>query len=124
MTTGIAMGGNVSFGASGIPPLTARDFDFNAEVERVAKLMCAELGLDPDAIVQIPYGDDQHLGERYYPNLPPMTEYARWPDGTMAAERTVRTPATGVPRWVSMRPHAALAIAGWRAVNKFVLTEK
>lgn len=59
---------------------------FAEEANEVAKLMCEEMGLNPDEVI---------LGDNGF-------SYARWE---------------------TMADHATRALAGWRAVHKWVLTQ-
>jgi hypothetical protein len=90
--------------------LQERTRKFAEEVKRVAVLMCEEMDLDPYEIIAI-----AELSNR----TPYEARSSYYSTNTAnLVHRQVR-----VQRWESFRPDAARAIAGWRAVHKYVLTE-
>lgn len=91
----------------------------NDEIDRVAVLMCEELGLNPGEYVTAEYGADQ---VEPYKSPPPSITIG-------IAGNNVRVPtfmdnSCGMERWRTLRPAAARAIAGWRAVNTYYIAEK
>jgi hypothetical protein len=84
---------------------------FLIETASLARIMCDEMGLDPDEIVTVP---------RYMLAIPPMV----YPDFGENMDARVLDTSIAAKRWEVMRPHAATALAGFRAVNRFFLTEK
>ena len=88
-----------------------RILKFHNEVDRVAKLMCEELHVDPDEVVRVTYGAD----------WTPFEAGPGWPPPDRQNDRGL--PTVGVQRWRTFRPIAARIIAGQRAFHKFVLTE-
>lgn len=92
--------------------------EMSKEVDRVAFLMCEELGLDPfqGATYQINDGVAPHEGgEMVFTHQPPLVGSPPYEDMNAAF--------TYGDRWKSFRRQAGLAIAGWKAVHKFMLTE-
>jgi hypothetical protein len=91
--------------------LAERTRKFDIEVKRVAVLMCEEMDLDPYEIIVVPENSTRtpyEVRHHYY----------------VQHDTPLRTrSASRVQRWESFRPDAARAIAGWRAVHKYVLTE-
>lgn len=83
---------------------------FNYEVERVAKLMCEELGLNPNEVVSVPR-------ERALTPLELKTCLGN-PEA-----KAFWTQVMPTSRWESYRRQAAISLAAFRAVNKYILTE-
>ncbi len=93
------------------------------DVDRVALMMCVELGLDPEAIITIGYYDDYTEAE-----LPLSLRGPRYTPPARIHNPGVAPPYfvhgyKSAPYWRTLRPKAALALAGWKAVHKYVLTE-
>jgi hypothetical protein len=83
---------------------------FNHEVQRIAFLMCEEFGLDPEDVVNAPRED----------SLTPDEFRKTWGASEMIAYRPQTVP---MQQWESFRRQAAIALASFRAVNKYILTE-
>lgn len=81
---------------------------FNHEVHRVAVLMCEELSLDPGEIVS---------ASRAQGLTPSELLMCHLPTSTLSKDNVTMI------QWESYRHRAALAIAAFRAVNKYILTE-
>lgn len=87
--------------------------DFLQEVERVAHLMCEEMGVDPEEVVQAQFEEILLPHEKHFNTNPHLKKSERFELHPVA-----------IKRWELMRPHAAVALAGFRAVNRFFLSEK
>ena len=79
-----------------------RTSDFIDQVEMIARMMCEEMDIDPDEMVDTTYGEVR------LPNEPAN----QGPTLIVAARR-----------WHTFRREAAMHLAGFRAVNRFFLTE-
>lgn len=77
--------------------------EFQKEVERVARLMCEEMGLDPEDTLTV------ELSSILLP---------------FELNEIIKNSSICARRWETMRPHAAVALAGFRAVNRYFLAEK
>lgn len=88
--------------------------DFHNDVDRVAHMMCDEMGIDATEIIEATYGDDWTPFEFYG-----MTGWAE-------LDRCIKEkqPKVKVERWRVLRPDAARVVAGYRAMHKYILTEK
>ena len=83
--------------------------DFHNEVDRLAHMICDEMGLNPIEVIAIQYGDDWTPFEAAH--------------GFVEALKRER-PKVSVERWRAYRQQAALELAGFRALHKYILTEK
>lgn len=92
--------------------LAAARRDFRIEIDRVARLMCEEMGVDPEELVRVPI-EDIHLPDEKASVLPYLKKTAEFENRLVSARM-----------WETMRPHAAVALAGFRAVNRYFLSEK
>lgn len=90
--------------------------DFLLEVERVARFMCVEMGMDPEELVRVQFEDILLPFEKFF-NITPQVKK------TEAFKNRVDPPIS-VRMWETMRLHAAIALAGFRAVNRYFLSEK
>lgn len=75
---------------------------FDEEVDKVARLMCEEMGVNPDDVVRATYADIAMPGQVFHN-----------PEDYISVRRREL-----------MRPHAASALAGFRAVQRYFLVEK
>jgi hypothetical protein len=85
--------------------------EFHTEIERIAKMMCEEMGLNPLEVIEISYGSDWTAFESACGGIKEHLYNAR------------SQPVIHVERWRSFRPQAALELAGFRALHKYILTE-
>ena len=99
------------------------------DIERVAILMCEDMGLDPHNYVGMKESDTETPMERQFNsyNLDPPGPI-HFPDNGAPPYEIRETMRVGIPthygpRWKMFRADAAKAIAGWRAVHKYTLTE-
>ena len=95
---------------------TERVTRFHDQVKRIAILMCEEMELDPfEHISRPPGGNLTPWEERNVQYGKPSTYSST---NTSDVSYVIR-----VQRWEMFRRHAAIALAGWRAVNKYVMCE-
>ena len=98
------------------------------DIERVAVLMCEELGLEPYSYTLMTDSDTLTPNELEFRQFTSNTSTIHYPiNGDPPYEISDQSKGTETryhqPRWKMFRADAARAIAGWRAVHKFVLTE-
>lgn len=85
-------------------------YKFAQDVDRVAQIMCEEMGVDPWHMVP---------DNAYQAPIAPHVRGSRLPH----EDPQSYTPCT-MPRYMLYRREAALALAGWRAVHKFAIVDK
>lgn len=91
-------------------------------VDNVAKKMCEELGLDPYETVLAPYGAEKIDKDAWDPEPTPRIHDPGVAPKYYVAENW-SSASYQIPRWQTFRKDAAKAIAGWRAVQHWILVD-
>lgn len=95
--------------------------ELTEEVDKVAKDMCVEMGLDPLSMVQCDVNDTYAPHENAFLYRNAQTLPLVGSNGQPITIETVMTTPTF--RWRSLRRAAAEALIGWRAVHRYTMTE-